>query len=408
MLIISLWFCLHDHGAIPSQAGEIAPFFVQRTNEQPDDFRAWTRLGTALLERAQLSGDHRAFRQAQRAFESALAAHDVYAPARRGLARSLAGRHAFKEALVVARQLAISNVPDMEDVLLLGDLHYALGDWVEAQALFLSLGDLADALLRRGQYALESGHVENARTIFEKVLTELDDHNPRRVWCETAIALTYSEVDPNKAIELLSHITDTDHATWAQLERSKLLIELGRAQEAVVIRNGLVAIHPRPEPQLMLVRAWRSMGLDQEAQALEDSVVRNIEHDVAHGEWGHCRVLANHWIEQGEHVDRAIKWLEYEHSDIRSDAEGTALLAWAHHLNGQDMEACKLITPLLASQRGAQFMLRAGLILAGAGRIVPARHVLAQALSREIRGHKPELKQARLFMEQPLNIKVSK
>lgn len=404
MILLMFFLGLHEHHGVVAQSNPVAPSLKQRVESHPDDHLAWARYGRALLGAAQATGSHDDFRHAQGAFEKALELVPSYRGARHGLIRSLSGRHEFNRALDEARSLALNPDPPLEDLVVMGDVHLALGHLTEAHALFLRLDEGPDAWMRLAQVHLELGDIERAQPYLDRSIETLDRTDQRRVWCQTALAVGWIEQDQARAERALRGVIATsDAANWAQFELAKLLIRTGQATEAASILTLMLERQSRPDVQLSLVRAWYVMGNTTAAKALQHSVVDQIRDQVRHGDWGHSRVLAEFWLDQRTNLGEAVKWLRHEYNQVRMDPQGIELLGWGLHLLDDHRSACKVIQPLLSCHQSTRFLLRSGVILAAADRRVPARHLLARALAANATNYPELAQQARAELERPLS-----
>src|SRR5262245_41978659 len=138
-------------------------YYQQLLRRMPQNAKAYYGLGDALIRKARESGDASYFNRAEEALRKSLA----LAPQNGGVLRHLAfvcySRHEFAAAAVYARQAVEIDPQDSDGFGVLGDALMESGQYLEAQAAYQVMSDLAESLYSFSRTAgLKSFRGENA------------------------------------------------------------------------------------------------------------------------------------------------------------------------------------------------------------------------------------------------------
>ena len=176
VLLVWIPVLAHDHGHPPLQTGDGAElpkiqFFEKRILSNPSDSIGLAHLGGLYLVRARRTARHAHYRQSEQTFRQLLRLHPSDKSGLVGLSYALVGQHRFTEALTHAREVGERNASDMEIRLLLGDVHFALGNYIEAEMFFkgaiLEKRGLT-TLARMAQIAEARGDSEAAEELYQE------------------------------------------------------------------------------------------------------------------------------------------------------------------------------------------------------------------------------------------------
>ena len=367
-------------------------FHRGRIAEQPRDPAHRERLGAVLLDLAKQAGDHTIFREAEAAFRAALALEDR-ANARFGLAYSLSGQHRFAEAMNEARMVAARTEAAAPVWALMGDLHFAVGNNDEAEALYRMAVEQEvslQSLVRLAQIEVERGHLDEADRLFHDALDlgSATAGSADVVWLHTIIAgfdLERGDLEGAAAhLEAARAIEpDTPEAQWltARVEQAR-----GATAAARDRLLHLVAHHPKAAYQRTLADLEDATVVGgtfgfAAARARREAVRDGLLAQVESGDPGHLRELVEIWLETGGDPAAAIAWARQD-LVVRQDAGAWETLASALHAAGEHDDAAAAIDEAMVRGAGsARRYWRGARIHAAAGNESRAARLRAHATS---------------------------
>lgn len=166
---------------------EIIEFWQTRVDGNPTDYPGRTELGFALNTAGAEGADLELYRQAEMAFDDALALNPSYTQARLGLSTSLIAQHRFDEALrqidliatptdTTASQPAAAASPPV--LALQGDAHFGIGDYEDAATAYSQLVTAersAPTVSRLARLRFEQGATDEAVALATEALTLSQD-----------------------------------------------------------------------------------------------------------------------------------------------------------------------------------------------------------------------------------------
>lgn len=358
-----------------------------RFHESPEDARLLARLGQEQLAFAKVNAQHEDYAAAEASFRALVKLAPRSIDAHLGLAHALFGQHHFREALEVARGAAPLAKGSARVVSLLGDLHFALGNYEEAEALFgrlqsieLTLGSLS----RGAQIAQVRGRRAEARRGFEEALEAgelLGDPAASLAWCHSMLAdldleegrVAAAEAHVLEALELEPGAS----APLLQAGRIEVLEgELGLAED---ILRPLCEAHPVPRHQVALADLLELRGEHEEASRLYDKAEATLRAEVERGDLGHLRELAQLLLTRGRAPEEARAFAELD-LEVRHDAGAYETLAWASLAAGHAEQALEEYQRAVSSGVGSvRLLCRGALILDANGYSREAALVLHEA-----------------------------
>lgn len=369
-------------------------YFEARLAANPDDLIALSKLGALRLKMARRSGTHEEYAAAEQAFRDLLDRGGDPANAHIGLAYALAGRHRFSKALESARSAAATMHESSAVWALLGDLHFALGNYAEAEMAYARLladGLTLQSLSRMAQIYELRGRYDEAVRLMNDALEAgrlLDEPPSALAWCETMLGdmelnrerLDAAEGHYRAALKLDSGA----HAAWWRI--ADIAIRRGQSVEAENRLRDLVRVAPLPQYLIALGEALFSQGKLSEAEAWHAKAEAELVGDWERGEWGHVRELVEFWLASDRNLDRAVELALRDLHDVRHDRGAFETAAWAQFKAGRTNEAAALIRFALRPGPGsARLASRAAEILAAAERDRSARRLEEVALNRRAR-----------------------
>ncbi len=261
----------HDgpHGA-PAQRAEdldrgsrVIEFLEARAQARPDDAIVLSKLASARLQQARRTGATEDYARAEASFRATLRQSPDSGGGHAGLAYALLGGHRFAEALATARAAA-GWFPDSPEILaLIGDCHFALGHYVEAEMAFArlldsgltlhSLARMAQIHDVRGRHAEADQYMSDA---FEAGML-LNESSRDLAWCRTILgdmALDREELGKAEAhYRAALRFDDSGHV--ARWRLAQIAMRRGRYEKAGAALRELVRQHPRPKYLIALANA---------------------------------------------------------------------------------------------------------------------------------------------------------
>lgn len=239
--------------------------------------------------------------------------------------------------LLVAEQKSQTRKQRDESDLLLADLYYAYGLFVESDRLFSRLlnEDTDRALLNRVWFNL--ARLNHDQGIYDqalKLLSQIDDSLPKHLQDEKQYFLTnlfLSDLKFNDASQALQAIDR--ESIWYQYARYNLgvsLLENKRLDEGKSQLEPLGQLQTSSEETLALRdRANLSLGLSQLRNARAEASIASFERIRLEGPLSHTALLATGWAWNSLYqFDKAlVPWLELARKNTIDPATQEALLA---------------------------------------------------------------------------------
>lgn len=274
-------------------------------------------------------------------------AHDHGPGTGRPDAAALMHRHRFREALDAARDAAVSAPDSLEARLLLGDAHFALGNYAEAEALYLhavgrtlsmpTLARLAIIHELRGRF----DEADAAWSEAHQAAVLLGAPASDRAWCLTLrgeLALSQERLDDARA-----HLAAALETFGGAHAAERLLAEVDRRRgDLRSARDRLMRIaedHPMPEYWIALGELEAAIGASDRAAAWYRKAEDSMLDEVRQGDLGHARELVELWLEHEGDVEQAAALALRDLAEVRRDAEAFATAARALHAAGRTAEA---------------------------------------------------------------------
>lgn len=366
-------------------AGASVEDLQRRLRADPDDWRAWARLGLAYVEEARVTANPALYPKAEGAFEHSLRLNptdNVVALA--GRAALANARHDFGAGLEWGERAGAVDPRSPEVQAVIGDALVELGRYEEAFAAYQRMVDLAPGLASytRASYSLElQGDLVGARRALELALGEAisskdtafahhslgelawntGDLEEARIQYEAATRLDSVFVPPRAGLARL-------HAASGEIERAagewREVVARSPLPEYVAELGNLYLVSGQPaeaEKQFALLGAQRRL--------LEVAGV-NVDLDIA-------LFSADHGVDLDEGLEAARAEWGRRKSVFVADA-----LAWQLHAHGRDAAALELADQALRlGTRNALFLFHRGMIHRSLGNPEAARRDLEEALA---------------------------
>lgn len=301
--------------------------------ERPDDVGLLSRIAQARLGLARRAGTHDSYEAAESAYRQWCGLVPTRAASHVGLGYALLGQHEFQDALKAARQAARLSPEDPSAWALLGDVHFALGNVVEAEFAYRSLEEMDITMQSLSRMALvhqELGRNRKARIAFEEAIqaAELLEETPVDIaWCHTLLGDLDLEEGLHEAAQhqyVLALKLDPD-ARQAIMGLARVEMEQQNLARAHLLLKGLVEHHPGPRIWIALGDVLQRMNSTTEAQACFERAAEPIRSEVAAGELGHLRDLAEAELRLG-HLDAAWIAAQRDLAEVRQDSGAFEIL----------------------------------------------------------------------------------
>ncbi|TAH34465.1 MAG: tetratricopeptide repeat protein [Planctomycetota bacterium] len=363
----------------------------QRLAADPTDTVALSKLALEQLQLGRRSGDHEPLARAEELFGRWLEQSPDSADACAGLAYARLGRHDFEGALDAARRAALRKPDNGLVWSLIGDIHYALGNYVEAEMAFRRLeerGLTLQSLARLGLIAEAYGRFDEALGLFRDGLEAgrlLESPAADLAWCHSMIGELYLQREHlDQACAAFDRALQLDaNSNFAAHGRAEVLAKRGQPAEAERVLRELVERAPNPRYWIRLGDALAAQGKVEEAARWYAQAEADMLDDLEKNELGHLRDLAEYWLEHGGDARAAAELALADLHEVRHDIGAYETAAWALHLAGRTEEALPLIAEALRPGGGeTRLWERASEIYAAAGNQFQSRRLLALAQQR--------------------------
>ncbi|PCJ53498.1 MAG: hypothetical protein COA70_09395 [Planctomycetota bacterium] len=347
-----------------------------------EDPRLWAAEGRKQLREGRRTGAHEALGAAEHAFEQVLRLKPDSEIAWGGMAYARLGRHDFEGALTATRE-AVRRDPNSQSLLaLLGDVHFGLGNYMEAENAFRRLADEDINLqsLARLALVLESkGDFEDAEAMMADALEAgylLKASASDLAWCHSMIGeIAYQHGDLHKAEAGFREALVLDPGLpFAVHGLAEIHTDRGDIKLAAEMMMALVEWLPEPGYLIQTGDLMLKLGKEEEALTYFHMAEVDMLGDLNAGKFGHLRDLAEYWMAHGGDLARAKELALKDLKHVRHDMGAYETAAWACHLNGDTDQATALITEALRQGGGEVRMFeRAADIFAQSGNRLRAR-----------------------------------
>ncbi len=279
--------------------------------------------------------------------------------------------HRFRDAEAIARRL-VAQREFVLDYALLGDALMEQGRLTEAAAAYQRMIDLKpfyQSFTRAAHLRWLTGDLDGAIELTRKALDAASPRQPEAVaWAYTRLAsYEMQRGDADEAARAIEAALSfqPDYAA-ALLTCGRLLLSRSRPEDAAPSLERAAALNPLPEYQWALADAFRARGLERDAMAVEQQLMR-------HGPRSDPRTVALFLATRRVEPEQALALSEQELS-VRRDVFTEDARAWALAAAGRLEEAqAAMERALSAHTRDARLFLHAGVIAASVGRRADAR-----------------------------------
>lgn len=382
-------------GAVPAAADQSADgrrdvseriaLWTARVREQPSDFLSWIHLATAHGEQARRAADIGGYERALAAVSRALNVVPAYPPAFGVRAALRYATHDFGGAVADSRYVLDRLPHDAAALATLGDALVELGRTNEAAEAFDRLADVVDGPaidVRMARLASvtgdRAGAVAHARAAYDAAVRAGDPDAPFYAYALGEYArLAGDVVVARGGFEAALAARPDDLGALVGLARIDAFD--GRTDWAIAGLRRAAAIAPQPETLTLL---------GDLLAAREDAGAR-LQYDTVRLT-GELSALA------GTVYDRPLSLFELDHGgatdellataraalDVRADAGGHDLVAWAAYRLGRFDEARRESDVALATgSRDARILFHAGAIALAVGDAEAGRDLLDAALA---------------------------
>jgi len=409
LLLACNWVLAHDGAHKPAEAvqedalRESITAYEKRLAKNPTDINALVQLGDRYERLGRMTGEHQYFQKATKSFGRILDMVPDHHGALKGWCRSEMARHHFQKALQVARRLSDSYPQEVSSWLLLGDAHFFLGHYTEAETMFMRAHRAEESLAtvsRLAQIQEFRGHYPKAKTLMTEALGlagNLEKGAQERAWVLTMLAeMELKTHNINAALDYFQRALKEDGATlYAKWRMAAIYRHQGSFDSARKLLHDLVHARPKINYLVSYGDIWQDLDRADRAKYWHEKAIANVREDMKASDFGHVRELVAHWSNQGTNLEEALKLAEREYKDIRQDAEGAEWLGWLHHLNGHPEKAAAYVD--VAFRQGLatpRFLMRAALVHHKAGHHLRAAHLLKLGYHPEAFVSKKLLKEA--------------
>ena len=384
--------------AAPSRAAALAEseirdrdiaFYEARAAADPESAGDRSQLAVLYLRRGRATGDFADYARAERVARRSLALRTGHNAQTFGLlASALLARHAFAEALAVARTADSLDPGVPAHVALLAEIELETGDYDAARRHFSSIafnGEDFTLAARLARWHELTGHVDVARQLLRLAASkagERDDLPREEVsWFYYRLGDLDARRGDLEAAEASFRrgltIFPEDYRILSGLAR--LAAARQRWADAIDYGNQAIAIQLEPGTLGTISEAYAALGdtalAAQYARAMTGSAL--VQPGPIHRAWG--LFLLDHGTARD--AGRVLARCRAE-MRMRRDVYGYDLLAWALYKQGRPADARVAMRHALAQHtEDAQLFYHAGMIERALGDTAAARNYLQRALA---------------------------
>jgi tetratricopeptide (TPR) repeat protein len=299
---------------------------------------------------------------------------------------SLLAQHRFAEASGSARDLVEREPDEPAYRALLAEALLEVGAYDDALKQLNSIranrADLGIAP-RFARWAELTGRVGEARRILraagDAVAERADLSGEQRAWFLLRLAdLELRHGNLRSAAQAIDHGLKVSPGDWRiLLARARLSVAERRWSSAARDLEEVIAAVPSPEAFALLAATRRSLGMDDDAAAIEEILENLVDKPGAlHRTWAFVLV------DRGRKIDEIIHAVSAD-TLVRQDVHTLDLLAWALHRDGRTVEALPIVRRAIHMRTNEPALrFHAGMIEASVGNHAAARTHLEAAIGR--------------------------
>ncbi len=387
LAVVGGWLLRSDAKAPASDTDARIAFYQARVGGR-GTYPSHARLGLAYLQKARETGQGRWLDAAERHLRASFDYQTNYA-ALLGMGALLAARHQFEGALRHATEAATALPASIEAQGLLFEIHLALGDVAQAEAIAQKMASAAPgfaAFSRLAALAEYRGALDEALANIERACDDAERGNlpaGSRAWCEVrrGALLLGARCDAAAAEQAYQRaLRIFPGYFFAREHLAELYAAQGKPGEAIALYEAMLRDLPGPGYRQAIASVYQAVGRDAEAQRERAAAQAELQQSVESGSREHVREFILLTADQQDAAPRALRLAEQEWSG-RRDWYTADALAWALHHNGRAREAVAMIETAL--QSGAtvnDLCLRAAEIFLRAGRDDEAQRLLEKVM----------------------------
>ncbi len=330
--------------ALARTDAEIA-FLNEKLIKDPKSFLTAIELGQAYHSKARLTGSLADYRSAENAFRKSLTIYSEHnVDAKIGLTAALASQHRFNEAQQIISPLVVLATDKSTLWAVAGDIAFELGDYELAKTYYEQLLDTKPGLVswsRMAKMHLLLGRWYEAKVLWEKctALPVGSDPEPS-AWALTMFGDIYlRKGDIPNARERFQQALNILPGYPVALEHLAETFELERNDErAALLLDSAMALFIHHDLMFRKAAILERSGKKSESMEIRHKAINLLEEELANGDIGHRRVLAEAILELGQNPKQVLKLAEEELRD-RGNIGAEMLVARALAANGRIREA---------------------------------------------------------------------
>lgn len=369
--------------------------WMRRTREQPEDVRAWVKLGDALMQRSRERPGENSYEQAAVAYRQALRLQPKELGAMVGMAWVSNSRHEFAEGCRWAKEVLEANPHVAEARALLGDAAVEYGDYNQAFEHYQAALDVRPNLSsysRSAHLLWLTGDARRAKALMHKAIAAGSPHAENTAWCRAELALMSFgtgalTIAEHQAELALREVPDNPHVL-AVMGRIKTAKEDYDA--AIDLYRRALDVAPNHDALVALADLYAFTGRREKARETYQRVVDLHQsskmhfhpgvphrHSVGHG----IAQLARFYADRDRNLDEALE-LAKQAFQIYTNIFAADTLALCYYKKGAYEQARQVMTRALRwNTPEASLLFHAGMIDAKLGERDSARKYLYQALN---------------------------
>ncbi|MBV9850959.1 MAG: tetratricopeptide repeat protein [Armatimonadetes bacterium] len=359
--------------------------WVERARQAPDDDKAWSNLGDALMQKARETADVAYYGHAERAYQQALVVNPRSVPALNGMAWVNGGRHEFEKSLDWAGRAAALDPQDNAAYGLMGDADVEMGNYDQAYAHYQQMLDVRPDIssYSRGAHLLWlTGDTRKALWLMMKAVKTGAPYAENTAWCRAQIGLMlYNDGALLPADQVLkASLKVAPHNYQLLAAMGKVKAAERQYPAAINYYKQAIAVVPLHDSVVALGDLYRVTGRPQEAErqyALVEVIHRLMQANGVRGDWQVAQFDADH----DRNLPEALRMVQEEYK-TRPNVYVADTLAWCLYKNGRYAEAQAAVRKSLSRHTPeAGFLFHAGMIAAKLGQRSAAQMDLYRAVS---------------------------
>jgi len=374
---------------LKSSADKEINIYLSKTNENPEDYYYYLKLGEAYIQKGREVGQIAPYKLAEKAIEKAIELYPESYVAYTYLGQISSYKHDFRKTINYTKK-AIELRPDKAiSYGVQGDAYLELGMYSEAQKVYALMNYLEPGFYsqsRISQLKFLMSDTDGAIEAMEEALefgSKMNLTKENIAWAKVILgSLYFNSGKIDKAENSYKEALNIFDNYYLALEHlAEVNVIKGNYEKAINLYEKTLELNPKPQFYISLGDIYESQGKTEEAEKLYRQAEKSYEEIIQDGIKGHSRELVLFYVDSNKHLGLALD-LALQDSKDTEDIYAYDTLAWVHFKRNDLDKAEDAIThSLKLGTKDALLYYHAGMILHKQNKFEEAKEHLELALT---------------------------